>query len=395
MANERLPLEEMTLRQLRRVASECGISRYSRMRKSQLLIAIQEVRQRQILSTMSLREGAEGAKTAKFELGQAVDSQRELVEVDRDLGELPASYGESRIVLMPRDPQWAYAYWEVSESHKQSVRNQGGQQLALRLCDVTDLDQVSRLPHSVQEYLCDEQAREWYLPIAVSDRDYRVEIGYRCADGRWLVLARSTPVRVPPIYPSDWVDDHFITVPWEENLRGKTFAKLEPPEDTNLSVYNPLYDKVFKLGQGMDVQRVLGSLSHMSSYGLSSYIFPAGTGGWAGATPGYWLERGETSLEALDSDSLTKPWLMADAELVVYGTTEPNATVMIDGQPIKVNPDGTFRFQMAFRDGYLDYPIAAVAANGEEVAFIHMQFTRDTIAGQTVMNQENRVQQAV
>ena len=36
-------LEEMTLRQLRRVASVCGVSRYSRMRKSQLLEEIQKI----------------------------------------------------------------------------------------------------------------------------------------------------------------------------------------------------------------------------------------------------------------------------------------------------------------------------------------------------------------
>ena len=42
MAKERPPLEEMTLRQLRKVASEYSVSRYSRMRKSQLLAAVQE-----------------------------------------------------------------------------------------------------------------------------------------------------------------------------------------------------------------------------------------------------------------------------------------------------------------------------------------------------------------
>ncbi|MFN5963782.1 MAG: Rho termination factor N-terminal domain-containing protein, partial [Pseudanabaena sp.] len=41
MARERPPLEEMTLRQLRKVAAELEISRYSRMRKSQLLADIQ------------------------------------------------------------------------------------------------------------------------------------------------------------------------------------------------------------------------------------------------------------------------------------------------------------------------------------------------------------------
>jgi uncharacterized protein len=42
MAKERPPLEEMTLRQLRRVASELQISKYSRMRKAQLQAAIQQ-----------------------------------------------------------------------------------------------------------------------------------------------------------------------------------------------------------------------------------------------------------------------------------------------------------------------------------------------------------------
>lgn len=57
-----------------------------------------------------------------------------------------------------------------------------------------------------------------------------VEIGYRCADGRWLSLARSAPVRIPPVYPSDWVEDHFITVDFNEDLRGRTFFQLVPPQ---------------------------------------------------------------------------------------------------------------------------------------------------------------------
>ena len=37
-----IPLEEMTLRQLRRVASEYEVSRYSRMRKVELVAAIKQ-----------------------------------------------------------------------------------------------------------------------------------------------------------------------------------------------------------------------------------------------------------------------------------------------------------------------------------------------------------------
>jgi transcription termination factor Rho len=49
MAKERPPLEEMTLRQLRKVASEYGISRYSRMRKAQLLAEIQKIQRTKAL----------------------------------------------------------------------------------------------------------------------------------------------------------------------------------------------------------------------------------------------------------------------------------------------------------------------------------------------------------
>ena len=73
-----------------------------------------------------------------------------------------------------------------------------------------------------------------------------------------------------------------------------------------------------------------------------------------------------------------KFWLVADAELIVYGATEPDAKVTIGGQPVKLNPDGTFRFRMSFQDGVIDYSILAVAADEEQTRSIHMNFTRET-----------------
>ena len=50
-------LEEMTLRQLRRVASEYEVSRYSRMRKSELIAAIQAAQTRRTASVPAPRCG--------------------------------------------------------------------------------------------------------------------------------------------------------------------------------------------------------------------------------------------------------------------------------------------------------------------------------------------------
>lgn len=410
MAKERPPLDEMTLRQLRRVASEYGVSRYSRMRKAQLLSAIQQIERTKVsvVPTRTL-EAQEAVEAAKFELGQDDRTGGSLADVDEGLAELPDGYGESRIVLLPRDPQWAYTYWDIPNDHKEDLRKQGGQQLALRIYDVTDIDIDYQSPHSIQEYPCDELAREWYLPIPVSDRDYVVDIGYRCADGRWLVLARSAPVHVPPVYPSDWIEDHFITVSFEEDLRGKTVFELVPPAKRMATAgvqqdSNPIYDEIFGMAQGVEAQRVAGSLygsmqqvpgsaQMVGVQSISSYVTASGMGMWAVPTmSGVGMSGVGMSGAGFSASAIPmRPrqfWLIADAELIVYGATEPDATVTIGGRSIKLNPDGTFRFQMSFQDGLIDYPIVAVAADGEQTRSVHMKFTRETPSRNTNTKEE-------
>ncbi|NJP10060.1 MAG: DUF4912 domain-containing protein [Leptolyngbyaceae cyanobacterium RU_5_1] len=450
MSKERPPLEEMTLRQLRRVASEYGVSRYSRMRKDQLLGAIQDIMGMQQTTAAPERgsQSQEVVEAAKFDVGQDDRTGGSLAAVDEGLPDLPDGYGESRIVLMPRDPQWAYAYWDISNEHKQELRRQGGQQIALRIYDVTDVNLAFQAAHSIQEYPCDEMAREWYLPIPVSDRDYVMDIGYRCADGRWLLLARSAPVRIPPIYPSDWIEDYFLSISWDEELRGQTFATLTSP-GKRMAAETADYDQIFGLAEAAEAQRragslygsmqqvpgsvpgsvhvagsvqvpgsiqqipgsyqqVAGSIQHVpgsAQQAVSSYVLASGIGMWAvpgvptmsgvGMTmsgvgmgvptmSGVGMMMSGVGMSGVGFSAslpLIRPrkfWLVADAELIVYGATEPDATVTIGGRPVKLNPDGTFRFQMSFQDGLIDYPIMAVAADGEQMRSIHMMFNRET-----------------
>lgn len=412
MAKEDRPsLKDMTLRQLRRVASECNISRYSRMRKSQLLAEVEKALNKPAPAPFSVKplnrpQEEQAVEASKFELGQDDKVGAPLTAVDEVLGDLPGGYGESRITLMPRDPQWAYAYWDIPKEHKDALRSQGGQQLALRLYDVTDLDWQTASPHSVQEYLCDELAREWYLPIPVSDRDYALDIGYRTFDGRWLTLARSTPIRIPPVYPSDWVEEVFVTVNWDEDLQGKTIYQLVPPSKRPVGASTAVYDQVFDMAQGAEalrmagslygsMQHVPGSITHEQT--LSSYVFPSGVGMWAAPNvsglnmSGIGMGYGLSSREFMASEAPVRPrqfWLVADAELIVYGATEPDATVTIGGRPIKLNEDGTFRFQMSFQDGLIDYPIVAVAVDGEQTRNVHMKFTRETPSRNTNTKEE-------
>jgi uncharacterized protein len=411
MSNENTPLEEMTLRQLRRVASAYGVSRYSRMRKSQLLEEIQriessrsEAAQTTFTNNLEQPEASLNVEAAKFELEAPIPTHtmEELATADEGLGEIPGGYGESRIVLLPRDPQWAFAYWDITAEHKQELQSQGGQSLALRVYDVTDIDINHQSPHSIQEYPLDEMAREWYLSIPVSDREYLVDIGYRCADGRWLILARSTSIRIPPVYPSEWIEDHFLTINWQEDLRGKTFINLVPPSKKPApaeaptaydAAGNPIYDKIFGLAESVEAMRIAGSLygsmqqTPMDS--LSSFVFPSGMGEWAlPTTSGLNMSGVGMSGIGIESHQPRQFWLVADAELIVYGATEPDAAVFIGNRQIPLNPDGTFRFHMSFQDGLIDYPIVAVAKDGEQQRSIHMKFERETPSRNTNTKEE-------
>ena len=365
------------------------------MRKAQLLTSIKEAikateqAEQETFSQNPSDMQEEQVKGTKFEVGQDESLMETLASVDEDLGELPDGYGESRIMLMPRDPQWAYAYWDVPNAHKEELRCQGGQQLAIRIYDVTDVDLNSQAAHSVQEYLCDEMAREWYLPIPVSDRDYAADIGYRCADGRWLVLARSATVSIPPVYPSDWIEDAFATVNWDDNLQGKTVYNLIPPAkkqamnaEAAKSDSDRLYSNVFGMSPETESMRIAGSVfgsnQQTPESAVSSYVFPSGAGMWAIPTASGQNMSGAGFSGDLGGARPRQFWLVADAELIVYGATEPDATVTIGDRKIELNSDGTFRFQMSFQDGVIDYPIKAVAVDGEQTRSIHMNFERET-----------------
>ena len=67
-----------------------------------------------------------------------------------------------------------------------------------------------------------------------------------------------------------------------------------------------------------------------------------------------------------------------NAELIIYGATEPDAKVTIDGKPVQLRNDGTFSFHFAFPDGQFKLPVVAVSAKGEDQRAVALQFERKT-----------------
>ena len=71
-------------------------------------------------------------------------------------------------------------------------------------------------------------------------------------------------------------------------------------------------------------------------------------------------------------------WFNVNAELIIYGATEPDAEVTIGGRVIKLRPDGTFSYRFALPDGQYNLPAVATSADGTDSRTAALKFSRTT-----------------
>lgn len=128
----------------------------------------------------------------------------------------PETYGENAIALMVRDPYWLFTYWEFAPELRADLVARMGEEavlasrLVLRVYDVTGVD-----PDHANEYRDIDiapGARNWYINVMRVEREYCVDVGLITPDGSFVVIARSNRVMLPPVGPSDVVDEEWVTL---------------------------------------------------------------------------------------------------------------------------------------------------------------------------------------
>ena len=281
-------------------------------------------------------------------------------------GPMPASEGLSRVTFLPRDPQWAYVFWTISPADLKRSAAAGGQQLCLRLADVTGLPLGAAHPHTLQEVVVQANATEWYLPVPLCDRDYRVELGYRLGAGGWLPLAVSSVARMPAEGPSPVVADAFVPFSLE--------GPIGPLSQCVGGGGGVEHERLYQLATAGSLRsrrvgsEVLHEHDFIKEQDEGDLLNASGVGLWASG-------RNESGSGVLRQRSF---WLVADAELIVYGATEPSASLFIGERQVPLEADGSFRVHVPFRDGEQLYPIRAIAIDGEQQRSIRLEFRRRT-----------------
>ena len=343
---------DLTLRQLRQMASNLGIGRYSRMLKDQLLRAIQGKSDYQPEASQPVGDAPEGV---------------DLRNIESEMSSAPRPAAQTSIVFLPRDPQWAFVFWELSDNDRRLAMADGASQLVLRVADVTGLGAGAAHQHTMQEVVVNSHATEWYLPVPLSDRDYRVELGYRVGAVGWKSLAFSSVARVPALHPSEQILDQFVPFSLDTAPQAAAATAVMPSAapGTHERVYQAATSTWRAVGRGSEAFHEVDDHSDQA-LGLNA----SGVGMWASGRSGSGAGGVATRQRAF--------WLVADAELIVYGATDPSATLRIGDEIVPLGEDGTFRLQVPFRDGQQLYPITAVAADGEQRRNITLEFARTT-----------------
>ena len=254
--------------------------------------------------------------------------------------ELPSEYGCDKISLLVRDPNWLYSYWEVTRRRLEMERaSLGDATLTLRLYDITGVDFNGWNANSFRDTGVYERLGNWYLNAGAPDRSFIADLGLKTHDGRFVTLARSNPVKTPRDGASDVLDEEWV-LPWPESER--IFA-LSGGYMTGLSSAD------VRLAAGERVQ-----------FGIAS----PGISSMALMSPAMKRQRGF--------------WFVLNTELIVYGATEPDAKVTLQGRPLQLRPDGTFTARFALPDGVQVIPVSATSADEVETRWITPTVSRQT-----------------
>ena len=116
------------------------------------------------------------------------------------------------------------------------------------------------------------------------------------------------------------------------------------------------------------------ALSSWSQAALSSWS-QAALSSWSHAETSSW-----GGSENIGSFGVAKRefFMHVNAEVIFYGGTHPQAKVMIDGKPVELAPDGSFRYHFVFPDGNYEIPITATSPDGVETRSATLRFERAT-----------------
>jgi hypothetical protein len=255
---------------------------------------------------------------------------------------LPSSYGETKAVMLPRDPIWIYVYWEINNDTFEQVKSKYGQNfdnsgLTLRIYDVTDVNFDGGNANRYFDISVNPNAMSWYINVGEFNRSWCVDVGYILKNGEFITVARTNSMAMPRHGVSNVTDEQWalLQLEFEKLLKISGAGQIGQSSYDLVKLMRERWEELTKL----PTSGVLGGAS-------SSF------------------KRGESAPASSGVSQEKSFWLKADTEIIVYGATEPDATLTVQGKNVPLAADGSFTLRFYLPDGQQSYPIEAVSSDG-------------------------------
>jgi len=364
-------------RHLAQMAKEQGIAGWHAMRKDQLIRALTHPRSsprtngRRKVSPLNgtASNGTASNGTTSRKKPDATDGRRsQSLGANRSsLATVPSTPNQTldhacqkdRIIVLTRDSYWLHAYWELSRTTLQRAQAALGQDWhaarpILRVLDVSSEDTTSATERHIRDIPIHGGVNNWYIDVLEPPRSYRIDIGYLSRRGKFYVLARSNVVTTPRAGVTDSLDENWANVQ-------KQFDRMQNPSSQGQGPSNHAFQLDLR---DLFEERLRRPMCSAVLQNLSTTVLPT-----------------------LGRDF----HFQIDAELIVYGTTEPNARVTLQGEPVHLRSDGTFTVRFSLPDSRQIIPAVAASADGIEERTIVLAVERNTKELEPMIHDNNEI----
>jgi hypothetical protein len=366
-------LKSYSLKDLTQLAKQGGVRGWHSMRKDQLVKALLAAAKTKSITVSAKKVAAPARRsTAKSTArpaprkAQSARAQRHISQIKAKLernknlasgaGKANGRTIKERIVVMVRDPYWLHAYWEIKRQSVERVQAAMSQDWHtarpfLRLLEVSDSGTSSASERVIRDIEVHGGVSNWYVHLDNSPASYRLELGYMGSSGRFFPLVRSNVVTTPEPGATDVIDENWTDV--AENF-DKIYAMSGGySSDNNSLELQELFEERLRRPMGSPMVTRYGP-------GMEGMFAPA---------EDFRFE--------------------VDAEMIVYGVTNPNTHVSLRGEPVRIRPDGTFTVRMSLPNQRQVIPVVASAANGGEQRTIVLAVERNTKVMEPVLREAN------
>ena len=259
---------------------------------------------------------------------------------------------QDQFVLLVRDPFWLHVYWKLCSRLVERAKAAMGYSWhtavpILRLFRIVADGVNNPRRDIVRDIRIHSEVNNWYVDVQDPPGTFQVEIGFLSREGNFFLVASSNIVQTSQ----------------SQVISGTT--KLDGHWD---SVAKDI-DRIYTLSGGKD--KKAGNLKTIieSQTGLSMSL-PLGSRFGPGS-----INSGKTKRHFE---------FTVNADINIYGQTDPSVQIFIRGEPVRVANDGSFSVQYPLTEKRQVYPVEAKGSDGIETQQVILAIDRNTKILETV-----------